>query len=122
MDINLHGATIALPTHGVTTLKGARGVRLVAVSGAFWVTQDGDRRDYFLAAGEDLDVTTDGAVVVEAQSESRLAVLRKPAARPPLFDAPARLRARGGFAALLADWLGPDRIDRMAVPFRLRGI
>jgi hypothetical protein len=122
MDINLHGATIALRAHGVTTLKGARGVRLVAVTGAFWVTQDGDRRDYFLAAGEDLDVATDGAVVIEAQAESRLAVLRQPALRLP-FQGAENARTRGGWlASRLADWLGPDRIDRMAEPFRLRGI
>ena len=122
MDINLHGATIALPAHGVTTLEDARSVRLMAVAGSFWVTQDGDRRDYFLAAGEDLDITTDGAVVIEAQTESRLAVLRPPAVGLAFGRGAARLRGWRGLAALFADWVGPGRIDR-AVPamFRLRG-
>jgi hypothetical protein len=123
MDINLHEATLALPARGVTTLDGARGARLVAVVGAFWVTQDGDRRDYFLAAGEELDITTDGAVVVEAQEDARLAVLQPPVVRWPFLRNAAGDAGRGGLAALLAAWLGPRRIDRMAAAaLRLRGI
>lgn len=122
MDINLHGATLALPAHGVTTLEDARGLRLMAVAGSFWVTQDGDRRDYFLAAGEDLDITTDGAVVVEAQAESRLAVLRPPAVDLSFGRGAAAPSGWRGLAALIAAWVGPDRIDRAApAMFRLRG-
>jgi hypothetical protein len=123
MDINLHGATIALPAHGVTTLEDARGVRLMAVAGSFWVTQDGDRRDYFLAAGEDLDITTDGAVVIEAQTESRLAVLRPPAVDLAFGRGAAGPKGWRRLAALVADWVGPGRIDRAApAMFRLRGL
>jgi len=122
MDINLHEATIALPRQAVTTLRGARGLRLVAVTGSLWITQDGDRRDYFLESGEDLDVTTDGAVVVQAQADSRLAVLRPAAVRIPLAPAGAARKPRSRIAALLSDWLGPDRIDHMVKAARLRGI
>ncbi|MCX7890934.1 MAG: DUF2917 domain-containing protein [Burkholderiales bacterium] len=100
MDINLHAATLALARQGVTTLADARGARIVAVSGLFWITQDGDPRDYMLAAGEDLEITTDGAVVIEAQVDARFALL-EPAAEP-------RRRGRHGnswsarFAALRA--------------------
>ncbi len=90
MDINLHAATIALAPQSVTTLAGARGARIVAVAGLFWITQDGDPRDYVLAAGEDLEITTDGAVVIEAQNDARFALLKSGAA-------PRARRRRSGF-------------------------
>jgi hypothetical protein len=121
MDINLHAATIALSHHGVATVRGARGARIVAVSGSLWITQDGDRRDYFLDAGEDLDITTEGAVVIQGQADSRFAVLRRPVVRLPV-KAEATTGPRRGLASFLAHWLGPDRIDRMAGSGRLVGI
>jgi hypothetical protein len=56
----LTGQTIA------TTIKGKR--RLDCGSGAIWVTQENDPRDYILEQGMGIDIARPGKVVISALS------------------------------------------------------
>lgn len=98
MDLNLHCAAIELPHGRHIALSEAAGARVLCLAGELWITQDGDRADYFIKAGESFPVAVQGSVVVYAQRAARLRV-REP-------------RARGwpGLGWLRA-WLGPARID-----------
>jgi hypothetical protein len=49
-----------------STLKGVKGKTLVCVEGSLWVTQEGDREDHILRAGERFPLTAKGRVVVSA--------------------------------------------------------
>jgi hypothetical protein len=46
--------------------KGLVGHVIRCVSGTLWVTQEGDSRDHFLAAGEEFVIEAPGVVVVQA--------------------------------------------------------
>ena len=55
------------------TPNAAGGVEVV--SGAIWITQDGDRRDIVLARGEAFDFDRDGDALLSAFDDSRYLVL-----------------------------------------------
>jgi hypothetical protein len=57
-------------------LRSARGTAIEVVQGRVWITEDGDRRDRFLAAGGRYQVCGDGLVLVGAEShETNLRIL-----------------------------------------------
>ena len=57
-------------------LRSARGTAIEVVAGRVWITEDGDRRDRFLAAGGRYQVCGDGLVLVSAESnETNLRIL-----------------------------------------------
>ena len=68
---------------GVSTLPKGRirrvaapiGRRVECVSGVLWVTQDGDRRDIVLEAGEAFDFDRAEGVLISALQESRYLLL-----------------------------------------------
>jgi hypothetical protein len=74
MKMNLSKATLDLDRLQIVRLRGAKGVRLTCRKGMLWVTQEGIRRDDFLAPGCGVTVETGGTVLVEALSASSATV------------------------------------------------
>ena len=70
--------------------------------GALWVTQEGDSRDYYLAAGHSLRLDNDGLALAQATQPSTVALV-------PGEEGPANLTARIGrlWAALFAPHARP---------------
>jgi hypothetical protein len=50
-------------------LRSARGTAIEVIQGRVWITEDGDRRDRFLAAGGRYRVCGDGLVLVGAECD-----------------------------------------------------
>jgi hypothetical protein len=61
-----HGAWVAL--------RGQAGRRVECLAGSVWVTQDRDRRDIVLVAGQGFTLDRPGMAVVSALSDARFAV------------------------------------------------
>ena len=59
---------LRLNHHDFLRLRGARGVALEIVGGRVWITEDGRKRDCFLAGGGRYLVGGDGLVLVEAEA------------------------------------------------------
>lgn len=78
MRIRLSDSELALARRQVICLADAAGVRIVARSGSFWVTQDGDRRDVVLEAGDSVVVAGTARVVVQALSAARVGLVAPP--------------------------------------------
>ena len=75
---NSDAVEVGLSEGEVFSTRGdARGTRLEAVAGKFWVTQTGDAQDYLLRAGQTFVVSSPGKVVVMGIPKGSLRV--KPA-------------------------------------------
>jgi Protein of unknown function (DUF2917) len=59
----------------VRHVRGEAGRRVECLSGSIWITQDGDRRDIVLAAGEGFDFDRPGDALLSAFAESRYLLL-----------------------------------------------
>jgi Protein of unknown function (DUF2917). len=70
----LHGAR-TLGKGKVRHLRAESGRRLEVLSGAIWITQDGDLRDIVLAGGEAFDFARAGDALLSAFADSRYLVL-----------------------------------------------
>lgn len=118
---------VRLAKNEILTIDGGKGSRVHCHGGSVWITQDGDRRDVFIDAGESFNLDRPGPALVSAYAgEARVSVeavaarqpdivlhvptgswrfsreQKRPAQRPPL-----RLADRlSGFAA---QWLGRPR-------------
>jgi hypothetical protein len=105
----------------VTELPGGHVLRVVdgaghgvaVFEGVVWITQADDSRDVFLLPGETFHFDRDGLAVVEALSDTRLAVYPTPkrsAARAMAATALAAALAVGSCLYLVADRTGavPD--------------
>ncbi len=63
---------ITLPKHKMWNLEGdRRGDVISCLSGTLWVTQEGDMKDYVVAAGRNFWVTKPGTVIVQALDDSQ---------------------------------------------------
>ena len=71
-DLNLLAITdINLASHKTWTIEGDRRGDVIRCSrGTLWITQQGDRKDYVIEAGQDFWVTQQGTVVVQALNDS----------------------------------------------------
>ena len=113
MNIRFDRAQLHLERREVIRLHDPRGARVECVRGALWITQNSDRRDYFLAANDALTLDRPGLALIHAQEPSEV-VLSEPAPSPRLRQRFGRafvaaLRAAGkGFACNF----GPESIDR----------
>jgi hypothetical protein len=100
------GYTKALDlTHGdLVKLDDARGTTLRVTRGTLWVTQEHDRNDIVLNAGDVWTVERDGLTLVEAQTASGLCLVGPGAA--PAHVRERRLtgadRLRGAFARFVS--------------------
>ncbi len=66
MRMNLTTPMLALEAGQVLTLDDARGTSILARSGTVWITEEGDRVDHIVAAGDVLVVASPGRTVVQA--------------------------------------------------------
>jgi Protein of unknown function (DUF2917) len=76
MKFDLDQSTIQLTEGNLISLPDAKGSTIAVLWGSVWLTQDGDRRDHEVNAGESFDVNGDGMVVISAFENSALAVLQ----------------------------------------------
>jgi len=74
MNIKARIARLALRPRDTLTLDAARGALVRCLEGLVWITQDGDRADHVVAAGDAFRVDRDGAVVVQATRPARIAI------------------------------------------------
>jgi Protein of unknown function (DUF2917) len=85
MNTDLNLAATTLPRHAVHRLDDARGWLVTCLAGSLWLTQQGDRRDLVLEAGDEAVVERDGLTLIAALDDARF-VLSAPL---PLPAAPA---------------------------------
>lgn len=75
MNNDLILGTRALAKGTVRRVPAALGRRVECLSGVLWVTQDGDRRDVVLEAGEAFDFDRPGTALLSALAETRFLLL-----------------------------------------------
>jgi hypothetical protein len=85
MEIDFGPSSFNLPRDGVVLLREAAGARVVCVTGALWLTQEGREEDVVLAPGESLRVSNGGLTVVTALRGSEVLVLQPRASRHELL-------------------------------------
>jgi DUF2917 family protein len=66
MQLNVTAPLLALETGQVLTLDDAKGMRILARVGTVWVTEENDRDDHIVAAGDALIVAHPGRTVIQA--------------------------------------------------------
>ena len=97
---------ISLASREAITLPDVRGATLRVTRGTVWLTQEDDRKDIVLRAGDNWVVEADGKTVVEAQDAVTFCIVGREARALRL---PARaVHARGLWSAL-ARALTPPR-------------
>ena len=75
MNQDLLNGTRRLAKDNVRHLNAEPGRRVEVVSGALWITQDGDLRDIVLQSGEAFDFDRAGDALLSAFADSRYLVL-----------------------------------------------
>lgn len=75
MTIDFGPSSFNLPREGVVLLREASGARVLCLSGALWVTQEGGRDDVILKDGESFRITRGGLTLVTALRGSELRVI-----------------------------------------------
>lgn len=100
MKVQLSGTELLLARRQTLNLADPAGVRITARRGSLWVTQDRDRRDIVLRAGESITFAKSAPVIVQALDAARVA-LAQTAAAPRM-----RLERASGWRYLLAGMRG----------------
>ena len=99
MNIELNQDGICMKPKQVVKVRGGVGHSIVCHSGTVWVTQDGDRRDIILRAGESFTLDRRGPALVQAFEPGAISIARPGAQMRQ--SAPAmmlpRAAAGGGF-------------------------
>ena len=67
----VHGI-VAMPRGSLARIEDGRGMLVYAWEGELWITQERDRRDYFVKPGGWFLVDREGAVIIDALRRSRL--------------------------------------------------
>jgi hypothetical protein len=82
MDMDLHTTPLRMELERGQTLglSDARGASVSVHAGEVWVTQEGDRADRVLGAGERLVLERDGLAVLQALADARVAIGTGPVA------------------------------------------
>ena len=75
MDQDLINGARSLDKGRIRHLHAAQGRRVECLSGSLWITQDGDRRDIVLAAGEAFEFDRRGEALLSAFDDSRYLLL-----------------------------------------------
>lgn len=68
----------ALPSRGLERIVNGAGLTLLCLEGAIWVTQENDRRDVVLVAGESFLLDRNGLAVVYALTPASATILSRP--------------------------------------------
>ena len=79
---NAHAETHELKTGEVFSMKGGSGTIVRCLQGQAWVTQEGDARDYFLAANTRYQSADHGLIVVNALVDHTKIAVSNEAPRP----------------------------------------
>ena len=74
MEMIVRTPVLDLREGEIVTLLDAEGARIAAHRGTVWVTEEGDRDDHIVAAGEALVVGHAGRTVVQAIGPARIAI------------------------------------------------
>jgi hypothetical protein len=74
MNIKARTARLDLRPRDTLTLDAARGALVRCLEGRVWITQDGDRADHVVGAGDWFRVDREGAVIVQATRPARVAI------------------------------------------------
>ena len=98
------GTVIRLAPREAIALPDIGGATLRVKSGTLWLTQEHDRGDVVLRAGDHFVVESDGKTVVEAQDDSTFAVTGSAGSKLRL---PAHARRAGALAVALMALLTP---------------
>ena len=75
MKFDLDQSTFQLTQGNLISLPNAEGSTVAVLWGKVWLTQDGDRRDYELNAGESFTIRGDGLILISAFENTALTVL-----------------------------------------------
>jgi hypothetical protein len=75
MNTDLINGARSLEKGRLRHLHAEPGRRVECLSGSIWITQDGDRRDVVLAAGEAFDFDRRGDALLSAFADSRYLLL-----------------------------------------------
>jgi hypothetical protein len=101
------GTVISLPAREALTLPHVGGTTLRVTQGVLWLTEEKDRHDVVLRAGDNWLVESNGDTVVEAQNDAVFCVVGRKAAH---LELPARVKRQAGmFATFAASLLAPPR-------------
>ncbi len=76
MKFDLDQSTVQLTEGNLISLPDAKGSTIAVLWGSVWLTQDGDRRDHEVNAGELFNVSGGGMVVISAFENSALTILQ----------------------------------------------
>jgi len=74
MEMLVNAPVLDLHDGQLVTLFDAEGTRIVARRGTVWVTEEGDRADHIVSAGESLVVAHPGRTLVQAMRPARIAI------------------------------------------------
>jgi hypothetical protein len=98
------GTVVTLAAREAITLPDIRSATLRITRGTVWITQEGDRNDVVLRAGDNWVVERDGDTVVEAQDGVTFCVMGREAGALRL---PATAQRSSGLWGALASLLTP---------------
>jgi hypothetical protein len=97
---------VNLTGNEAVTLPDVRGALIRVLRGSLWLTEEKQRRDVVLRAGDDFVVEFDGKTVVEARNGARFTVTGRDGKD---LELPRCAPSLARFASNLASWLSPPR-------------
>jgi len=109
MNIRFGRAQLHLERRELIRLHDPRGARVECVRGALWITQNEDRRDYFLAANDALTLDRPGLALIHAQEPSEIVLSEPPPCPRPRLG---RTLLAASAGRRFARSFGPESIDR----------
>ena len=74
MNLELNADGVCLKRRQLLKVRGGIGHAIVCHSGSIWLTQDRDRRDIVLEAGESFALDRTGLVLVQALEQSAISI------------------------------------------------
>ena len=114
MICNGYDRILELGDGDLIELRDARGTTLRVTRGTIWVTQERDRRDIVLRAGDVWTVERQGLTVVEAQDAATLCLVGDAAEVANSRSRRVRIRER---VEAFFESLGAARFDRRWLPY-----
>lgn len=67
--INNDAIKIFMHEGSVLRIEGGKGIELLCASGLLWMTQENEIKDYFLAAGDEFQISRSGLVILQALTD-----------------------------------------------------
>ena len=114
MICNGYDKVLDLTNGDLVELRDARGTTLRVTKGMLWITQERDRRDIVLRAGDVWTVEREGLTVVEAQGAATICLVGD--AADVAHSRGRRVRIRERVEAFFQS-LGAARFDRRWMPY-----